>query len=128
MSVSPTLRVELYTLLESLREQEITDAQLDRLSQIIRQDESARRTYVDYVDLCARLRWTFADRSNFVAADLTFSSDAQPHTVDPRVIANCLTRWMRASNPNRGPHRRPQPRFAGNRQHGLAENMGNGTP
>jgi Concanavalin A-like lectin/glucanases superfamily len=48
---------ELHELVELLCEQRISDAQLNRLQQLVRSDPVALRFYVDYLDLHAQFMW-----------------------------------------------------------------------
>ena len=58
MSLPPKTRQELCELLSALRDGQIDSAGVERLDYLVARDSSARRLYLDYVNLCASLHWT----------------------------------------------------------------------
>jgi len=47
---------ELYALLDTLRDGDLTDEQVERLDALLEGDDEAQQIYVDYLDVCASLR------------------------------------------------------------------------
>jgi len=57
MTLSQDARDELDRLLAKWREDELTDAQVARLDEIVRRNSAARHRYLTYVGVYASLRW-----------------------------------------------------------------------
>jgi hypothetical protein len=64
MKAGADRRRELSELLARLREGELDGAGMARLEALVAGDASARDFYLDYLDLCASLRWAVADQSD----------------------------------------------------------------
>jgi hypothetical protein len=57
VSLTPEIRRELCDLLGRLRDGQLDDPDLARLDKLVAGDATARRLYLDYIDLCVSLHW-----------------------------------------------------------------------
>lgn len=80
---------ELLDLLELLIEERISSQQFARLEELIRSDVSARRLYVEYMDLHGMLHWnTAASSDRFLPEDAEFVCELATDHAAPSVPTN----------------------------------------
>ena len=82
---------ELLTLLERLCEDRLSDAECERLEQLVLSDPAASRLYLDYIHLHGALHWDTGSAADLPAIDL---SEPLPNSL----AGSCRRDWRRIAN------------------------------
>lgn len=84
MTLSPELELELTELCAALREGLLDDNQLQRLDQLVTENQEARRFYLHYADLCASLYWARSEDVTVASERMnTMLAQPEPASISP---------------------------------------------